>query len=133
MNHSARSFAPDHVIALIGRFLIAAIFLFSGWGKLTAPAATIGMIGSAGLPFPQVGLGVAVVVEIGGALALILGWRLREAAAALALFTLAAGLAFHLDPGDRGQTIHLLKNLAIAGGLLQIVSHAARCKADRAD
>jgi putative oxidoreductase len=113
------------VLPLAGRILIAAIFLISGVMKLAAPAGTIGYIQAVGLPLPELGLAIAVVVEIGGGLALILGYRTRAVAAALAVFTLATAVFFHFHLADQNQFIHFFKNLAITGGLLQIVAFGA--------
>jgi len=109
----------------IGRVLLAAIFVISGLGKLAAPAATIGYIQSVGLPFATAGLVVAILVELGGGLALALGYKTRLAAAVLAVFSLVTGLAFHHAIGDQNQFIHLFKNIAMAGGLLQVVAFGA--------
>jgi putative oxidoreductase len=80
------------------------------------------MIASSGLPFAPVGLAFAVLVEVGGSIALMAGYRTRLVAAVIALFTLATALAFHTHFADQNQFIHFFKNLAIAGGLLQIVA-----------
>lgn len=117
--------SANGVLPLIARVSIAAIFLLSGLSKLAAPAGTIGYIASAGLPLPEVGYAVALLVEIVGGLLLIVGYRTRVVAAALALFTVAAAVFFHNTLGDQNQFIHFFKNLAIAGGLLQIVAYGA--------
>lgn len=122
-NGAERSHAA--MAALIGRILIAAIFLLSGASKIGAPAATIGMIQSVGLPLPTVGLGIAIVVEIVGGIALIVGYRSRVAAASLALYSIVTALAFHNSLADPNQFFHFLKNVAMAGGLLQIVAFGA--------
>ena len=106
--------------ALGGRFLLAILFILSGLSKLGAPEGTQAYIASAGLPLPVLAYLVAVVVELGGGLMLLVGYRTRGAALALALFTLAAALFFHNQLGDRNQFIHFMKNLAICGGLLQL-------------
>jgi putative oxidoreductase len=108
-----------------GRVLIAIIFLFSAVGKITGPAGTIGYIASSGLPLPSVCYAIAVVVELFGGLALLVGYRVRIAALALALFSIAAAIGFHNNFADQGQLISFLKNLAIAGGLLQVVAFGA--------
>lgn len=113
------------VTALLGRVLIAVIFLLSGLSKLAAPAATIGYIASAGLPLPQLGLVIAVLVEIGGSLALIAGYQTRWAAAVLAIFTIAAALAFHNHFADQNQFVNFFKNIAMTGGLLQVIAFGA--------
>ncbi|MFC3215693.1 DoxX family protein [Novosphingobium panipatense] len=111
--------------ALAGRVLIAPLFLLSGVSKVAAPAATIGMIESVGLPLPSVGFGLAVLVEILGSVALLAGYRTRLVAAVMALFTLGAALAFHNNLADQNQLIHFFKNISIIGGLLQIVAFGA--------
>jgi putative oxidoreductase len=108
-----------------GRLLIGLPFAMSGFGKLTAAGPTRQMITSAGLPFPLLALAVAIVVELGGGLALIAGFRTRFVAAALAVFSIAAALSFHTNFADQNQVIHFLKNVMIAGGLLQIVAFGA--------
>lgn len=109
-------------IAAAGRLMLAAIFLLSGVSKVADPAGTIGYIGSAGLPFPQLGLVLAVAVELAGGLFLILGYRTRLVAAALAAFTLATAVFFHSALGDQDQFIHFFKNVAITGGLMQLIA-----------
>src|SRR2546421_3835837 len=112
-------------LALVGRVLLSAIFLISVLGKLAAPAATIGYIGAAGLPLPQLAYALAVAIELLGGLALIAGYQTRIAAAALAVFCIAAAFGFHGNLGDQNQFVHFLKNVAIAGGLLQLVAFGA--------
>lgn len=112
-------------VPAIGRLLLAAIFLLSGLGKLADPAATIGYISSASLPLPQVAYIAALVVEIGGGALLLLGFQARTVSLLLAVFTLVAALAFHRNFADQNQMIHFLKNLTIAGGLLQVLSFGA--------
>jgi putative oxidoreductase len=112
-------------VPLVGRLMIALIFLLSGASKLAAPAATLGYIAFAGLPLPQAGLVIAILVEIGGGLALALGWRTRVAALVLAAFSVAAALAFHHHFTDQNQMIHFLKNIAMAGGLLFVAQAGA--------
>jgi putative oxidoreductase len=113
------------VIPAIGRVLLAAIFILSGFGKLMAPAATIAYIQAMGLPLAGAGLAAAIVVELGGGLLLALGYQTRIAALVLAAFSVVAGLIFHSAVGDQNQMIHLLKNFAMAGGLLQVVAFGA--------
>ena len=111
--------------SLIGRILLSAIFILSGVSKLAAPAMMVGYISSVGLPLPQVALVLAIIVEVGGGLALIAGYRTRLVAAGLALFSVVTALAFHNALGDQNQFIHFFKNIAMAGGLLQVVAFGA--------
>jgi putative oxidoreductase len=115
----------NSVAPVIGRILLATIFVFSGFGKLLAPAATIGYIQSTGLPLASLGLVAAIIVELGGGLLLALGYKTRLVAAVLAVFSVVTGLIFHSALGDQNQLIHFLKNLAMAGGLLQVAAFGA--------
>jgi putative oxidoreductase len=115
----------NSVAPVIGRILLATIFVFSGFGKLMAPAATIGYIQSTGLPLASLGLVAAIIVELGGGLLLALGYKTRLVAAVLAVFSVVTGLIFHSALGDQNQLIHFLKNLAMAGGLLQVAAFGA--------
>jgi putative oxidoreductase len=90
-----------------------------------APAATIGYIQSTGLPLASLGLVAAIIVELGGGLLLALGYKTRLVAAVLAVFSVVTGLIFHSALGDQNQLIHFLKNLAMAGGLLQVAAFGA--------
>ena len=109
----------------IGRILVGGIFAMSGLTKVSAYAATTASITAAGLPLAPLGWAVALAVEIGLGLLLLLGWRVRPVAAALALWCLATAVFFHRDFTDQNMMIHFLKNLMIAGGLLQIVHFGA--------
>ncbi|HEX8614107.1 MAG TPA: DoxX family protein [Telluria sp.] len=113
------------VIPVIGRVLMAAIFILSGVGKIMAPGATIGYIEAMGLPLASAGLVIAIAVELVGGLMLAFGIRTGLVALGLALFSIVTGLIFHHAIGDQNQMIHLLKNLAMAGGLLQVVAFGA--------
>lgn len=116
----------QNATALVGRVLLALMFLIAGIGKIGAGfAGTVGYISSVGLPLPQVAAIGAIVVEIVGSLALIVGWKTRWAALALALFTVATALLFHnywAMPANQQmmQQIIFMKNLAVAGGLLML-------------
>jgi putative oxidoreductase len=107
---------------LIGRVAIAGLFVLSGISKLTAPAATIGYIKATGLPLPELALGIAILIELGGSAALIAGYHTRLVAAIMAVFTIVTALAFHSALGDQNQFIHFFKNVSIAGGLLNVVA-----------
>src|SRR6478752_9970499 len=112
-------------LPFIGRLMIGLPFAMSGLGKLGAYGATVGMITAAGLPFPTLAFAVAVAIELGGGLLLVAGYRARSVAAALALFSLAAAISFHGNFADQNQMIHFLKNVMMAGGLLQIAAFGA--------
>lgn len=113
------------VSSLLGRLMMAAIFLISGAGKMADPEVTLGYIASAGLPFPPGALVVAIVVEVAGAVALVVGYRTRFVASVMALFCIATAVSFHSAFGDQNQFIHFFKNLTMAGGFLQMVAFGA--------
>jgi putative oxidoreductase len=115
----------DAVVPFVGRALLSAIFLASVVGKLQAPAGTIAYIASAGLPFPSLAYALAIVIELAGGLSLLVGFRARIAAGALAIFSLATAVGFHANFADLDQFIHFFKNVAITGGLLQVVAFGA--------
>jgi putative oxidoreductase len=112
-------------LAFIGRILIGLPFAMSGLSKLAAYGPTTAMIGAVGLPFPPLGFAVAVVLELGGGLLLVLGYRVRPVALALAVFSVATAVSFHSNFADQNQMIHFLKNVMMAGGLLQIAAFGA--------
>ena len=112
----------NSALPLVGRLLIAAIFLVSAFGKLSAPGATQGYIASVGLPAPVLSYLAALAIELGGGLMLVLGYRTRLAALVLAAFSVVSALVFHHALGDQNQMFHFLKNIAMAGGLLQVVA-----------
>lgn len=117
-------------LSLVGRLLLALLFLPAGLTKISGFADTVGYIASAGLPLPQVAAVVAILVEVLGGLALVAGYGTRLAALALVVFTLVANFGFHnfwTAPADQAMVQQLLffKNLAVIGGLLVLAAHGA--------
>ena len=119
---SAPSITGTDAAALAGRILLAAIFVLSGVTKLGAVEGTIGYIASVGLPFADAIFYAVVALEIVGGLMLIAGFKTRLVALALGAFSIAAAVTFHADFADQNQMIHFLKNLALAGGMLQVAA-----------
>jgi putative oxidoreductase len=112
-------------LPFVGRLLIGGIFLMSGLSKLPAYAGITAAISGAGLPFAPLGFAVAVIVEIGLGALLLIGYRVRPVALGLAIWCLVTATFFHRNFADQNTMIHFLKNLMIAGGLLQIVHFGA--------
>jgi len=112
-------------LALIGRILLGAVFILSGLGKLGAPGPVQGYIAAVGLPAPLLAYVVALVVEVGGGALLLLGYRTKAVAAVLAAFCVLTAVIFHHALGDQDQFVHFMKDLAMAGGLLQIAAFGA--------
>lgn len=115
---------------MVSRLLMAGLFLPAGLSKLAGFSGTVAYITSAGLPFPGVAAVLAIVVEVGGGLALLLGLGTRWAAVALAGFTAVASAFFHAYwavPADQTFVTQLLffKNMAIVGGLLALAAAGA--------
>ena len=109
--------------ALLGRMLLALLFVISGFGKIPGFEGTAAHIASQGLPMPKVLAALAVLFELGGGIAIALGWKTRWAAAALILFLVAITPIFHKFwgvPPDvaASQHIHFMKNVSILGGFL---------------
>jgi putative oxidoreductase len=121
----SRSNSSTTYLPALGRLMLAVIFLLSGVGKVFAPGPTQAYIASVGLPLPLLAYAVAVIVEVGGGALLLLGYQTRAVALVLAVFTIATALGFHHNFADQNQMIHFLKNVAIAGGLLQVVAFGA--------
>ena len=122
---------PTHDIgALLGRILIALLFVPAGFQKLMGFTGAVGYITSVGLPMPQVAAVIAIVVELGVGLAFLVGYKTRWAAIVLALFTLAASFGFHnfwSMPADKVMINQLMffKNIAVVGGLLAFAAYGA--------
>lgn len=110
-------------IGLVGRILISLIFVLSGLNKIAGYAGTQAYMEAAGVPGML--LPLAILLEVGGGLAVMIGWRTRTMALLLAGFTLLTAVAFHADFGDKMQLIMFLKNLAMVGGLLFLVQYGA--------
>ena len=108
--------------AAFGRFLIGAVFAFSGLGKIMAPTMTQGYIASVGLPFPLAAYLIAILIEVGGGVLLIVGYQTKIVATVMAIFALVTAVFFHTNFADQAQMINFLKNVIIIGGLLQIVA-----------
>jgi putative oxidoreductase len=111
------------IAALVGRILLAVIFITSGFGKLAGLEGTAGYIASKGLPLPMVAAVVAGLVELVGGAMLVVGFKARWAGLVLAIFTLVAGIIFHdywnADAASKmGQEINFWKNVSMTGGLL---------------
>jgi len=120
---SVSSNTLQNTAELVGRVLLATIFLISGIGKISAYAGTAGYMASMGVPGAL--LPLVIATEVLGGLAIVLGYRTRITAFLLAGFTMLAALIFHHNLGDQIQMIMFLKNVAITGAFLLLVVHGA--------
>lgn len=115
---------------LAGRILLALIFLVSGIGKIGGFADTAGYMASKGVPMVEASLVISIIIEIGAAAMLILGFKARLGAAALLLWVIPVSLVFHnfwaLPAAEQQiQMIMFMKNLAIMGGLLFVMARGS--------
>jgi putative oxidoreductase len=108
---------------LAARILLSALFVISGFNKITQYDAMAGYMASMGVPGQL--LPLVIALEIGGGLALIVGWKTRVVASLLAGFTVVAALIFHGKLSDPNQFVHFLKNVSIAGGFLVLIVNGA--------
>lgn len=106
--------------APVGRLFLATIFFMSGLTKITSYAGTQGYMDAMGVP--SMLLPLVIALEVLGGLAVILGWKTKAVALALAGFSIASALLFHADFSDQMQMGMFMKNIAIAGGFLMLVA-----------
>ena len=120
----------QNAYALVGRLLLALLFVPAGLSKIGGFDGTVGYIASKGLPLPSLGAVIAILVEVGLGLALAFGFKARASALVLAIFSVVSGIIFHnFWAMEAAQVmvnqIMFMKNLAIAGGLLGVVAWGA--------
>jgi len=107
--------------APLGRFLLANMFFMSGLMKISQYGGTQGYMDAMGVP--GILLPLVILTEVLGGLAIILGWKTRYAAIALAGFSVLSALLFHADFSNQAEMTSFMKNIAIAGGFLTLFVH----------
>jgi putative oxidoreductase len=117
-------------LTLVGRVLIAWLFIPSGWAKIAGFAGTAGYIASKGVPLPEVSAAIAVAAELGLGLLLLVGWQARWAALGLAIFLAVITPIFHgywamPEAEQMMQKLAFNKNIAVLGGLLVLTAFGA--------
>jgi putative oxidoreductase len=127
---SSKETFMNNALNLMGRILLAALFLPAGLSKLSGFEGTVGYITSVGLPLPALAAAAAIALEILGSVALIVGFQTRIVAAVLALFTVVASVFFHAfwaAAPDQAfvQQLLFFKNIGVVGGLLVLASTGA--------
>jgi len=115
----------DKLISVLARLLMAQLFIISGWQKLAGFSGTEGYFAAMGIPMASVVTPLVILIELGGGLALLSGFKVRWVAAILAAFTVGSALIAHTNFADAGQAINFMKNLSIAGGLLWFSKYGA--------
>src|SRR5579864_3170083 len=114
----------DHA-ALVGRLFYSSLYILYGYFKLTGYAGTTAYMAKQGLPAPEFCAALAVVIELGGGLLMLLGYQTRLVALGLAIYVLVAAFIAHMHFGDGNQMSHFFKNMAIVGGALAFVASGA--------
>jgi len=113
----------DAWVLVVARLLMAIIFLAAGAGKVANFAGTQGYMASMGVP--GLLLPLVILMELGGGLAILAGYKVRWVALLLAAFCVISGVVFHGNFSDQTQLIMFMKNLAMAGGFLAILVSGA--------
>ncbi|MEO8490326.1 MULTISPECIES: DoxX family protein [unclassified Pseudomonas] len=125
------------LIILIARILLMLLFVTSGWGKLTGFSGTVEYFTSIGAPLPSIAASVAVLMEFGVGILLLIGFYTRPLALLMALFVLGTAIIGHhfwnmVEPAKSANTVQFFKNMSIIGGLLLLsVTGAGRYSLDR--
>lgn len=109
--------------SVLARVLLAHIFIMAGISKITGYAGTQGYMDAMGVPGML--LPLVIILELGGGLAILIGWQTRWTAYALGGFTVVAAVIFHSNFADQTHMIMFMKNLALTGGLLLLAEHGA--------
>jgi len=108
--------------ALIGRLFFSSLFLLFGYGKLIGYAGAVSYMGSLGLPAPALFTVLATIIEIGGGLLVLVGYKTRLVSLGLAIYVLVSAFIGHSHLDDLNQFQHFMKNMAIVGGSLAFVA-----------
>ena len=108
-----------NILDLVGRVFISLVFLLSGINKIVNYEGSIGWMESFGMP--GIFLIPAIILEIGAAILIIIGYKVKIAAALLSVFCIATALIFHTDFSNQMQFVSFMKNIALAGGFLFLV------------
>ena len=111
------------VVELLGRCLLAGLFLIDGWTMINSYQAAGDYLAQFGVP--RLLLAPALLIHLAGGLLIIIGWQTRLAALALALFCIATAVIFHTQFDNPNEQIHFWKDLAIAGGFMVLLAHGA--------
>ena len=122
--------ALQNPLSLLGRVLLALLFIPAGFSKIGGFAGTVGYIASKNVPFPELAAAAAIGIELGLGLLLLIGWQTRWAALGIALFTVVITFIFHnfwAVPAEQvmQQQQAFFKNIAVVGGLLTVAAWGA--------
>jgi len=122
-NVNARNDAVTDGVALIARIVMSIMFITSGIGKMVGFGPTVEHIADKGVPFPEIAAVIAILVELGGGLSVLFGWKTRWTALAYVVFLIVITPIFHnfwtMEGAARmANNINFMKNVTILGGFL---------------
>jgi putative oxidoreductase len=117
---------PVTVISIVGRTLLALLFILAGAAKIAGPQPFLDHMTAHHIPGAL--LPLVIALELGAGAALLIGWQLPISAGALALFCIATAFVFHLDLADKAERTLFVKDLALAGALMVIAAGAAQVR-----
>jgi putative oxidoreductase len=121
--------AAYRLIPLLARALLSIPFIWAGCLKILAPSFYSAYFTKLGLPFPMAAVGLAIAVEVGGGLAVLMGFQTRIAAGILAVWCIATALVAYTNFADPNTQFHFLKNVVMAGGFLYVAADPGRRRA----
>jgi putative oxidoreductase len=114
--------SAQKLIPLLARALLSIPFIWAGCLKILAPSFYLAYFGKLGLPLPMAALGLAIAVEVGGGVALLLGFQTRIAAGILGAWCVATAVVAYTNFSDPNMQFNFMKNVAMAGGFLYVVA-----------
>ena len=117
--------ALNAYLPVLGRLLMCGLFIWDGVLQLRNPAGTTAYFASLNIPMPNIAIWVSILIHLLGGLAILVGYQIRWAAAALALLCLGTAFGVHLPAGDTANMINFYKNLVMAGGFLYVINFGA--------
>lgn len=110
-------------VNVLGRILLAVLFIWAGYGKITGYDGTAQFMSNMGVP--GLFLPLVILLEVGGGIAIVLGFLTKPVAMIIAIFTVVAAIIFHNDWTNGMQLQFFMKDISIAGGFLMLSAYGA--------
>jgi putative oxidoreductase len=118
--HTIKTYLPP-----LARLLMSSLFIWDGVLQLRDPGGTAEYFASVNVPVPAVAIWISIAVHLLGGAAILAGFKIRWAAAALVLLCLGTAFGIHLRAGDTDNMIEFYKNLVMTGGFLYVIAYGA--------
>jgi putative oxidoreductase len=112
-------------LPLLARLLMSSLFIWDGVLQLRDLGGSAKYFAHVHVPFPDVAIWISISIHLLGGLGILLGFKIRSAAAVLFLFCLGTAFGIHLPAGGLNNMIHFYKNLVMAGGFLYVLTYGA--------